>query len=237
MSPRGSSISSNSPRQEHGESAFSGVGHKREEESRGSRTRTQDRSPGHGDRFLKASLAACRGAAPAAGTEQWRAFYPQVEKEVKTETRLSVSRMCEVAGFNRAGYYRFLDPEKPAPLDMDLRDEMQKIAFGVAQLRQPADDPGSEGARLGRQSQAGTAADAGRQFTVGDEAEVCSDHGLRAWSEGLPEFGGLDDRHGRQRSSIRSRPRSRRPKPAKYTNLSGSGYAGIRRTSPPACQE
>jgi hypothetical protein len=69
--------------------------------------------------------------------------------------------MCEVAGFNRAGYYRFLDPEKPAPLDMDLRDEMQKIAFGVAQLRQPADDPGSEGARLGRQSQAGTAADAG----------------------------------------------------------------------------
>ena len=27
-------------------------------------------------------------------------------------------RMCEVAGFNRAGYYRFLDPEKPAPADM-----------------------------------------------------------------------------------------------------------------------
>jgi hypothetical protein len=23
--------------------------------------------------------------------------------------------MCEVAGFSRAGYYRFLDPEKPAP--------------------------------------------------------------------------------------------------------------------------
>jgi hypothetical protein len=38
-----------------------------------------------------------------------------VEKEVKTETRLSVVRMCEVAGFSRAGYYRFLDPEKPAP--------------------------------------------------------------------------------------------------------------------------
>jgi len=37
--------------------------------------------------------------------------------------------MCEVAGFSRAGYYRFLDPEKPAPADMDLRDEMQKIAL------------------------------------------------------------------------------------------------------------
>jgi putative transposase len=47
---------------------------------------------------------------------------------VKTQTRLSVVRMCEVAGFSRAGYYRFLDPEKPAP-DIDLRDEMQKIAL------------------------------------------------------------------------------------------------------------
>jgi putative transposase len=37
--------------------------------------------------------------------------------------------MCEVAGYNRAGYYRFLNPEKPAPADMDLRDEMQKVAL------------------------------------------------------------------------------------------------------------
>jgi transposase InsO family protein len=37
--------------------------------------------------------------------------------------------MCQVAGFNRAGYYRFLDPVEPAPADMDLCDEMQKIAL------------------------------------------------------------------------------------------------------------
>jgi transposase InsO family protein len=37
--------------------------------------------------------------------------------------------MCEVAGFNRCGYYRFLDPERPAALDMDLRNEIQKIAL------------------------------------------------------------------------------------------------------------
>jgi len=49
---------------------------------------------------------------------------------MNTGTRLSVLRMCEVAGFSRVGYYRFLDPEKPAPADMDLRDEMQKIALG-----------------------------------------------------------------------------------------------------------
>jgi transposase InsO family protein len=36
--------------------------------------------------------------------------------------------MCEVAGFSRAGYYRFQNPEKPAPQDMELREDMQKIA-------------------------------------------------------------------------------------------------------------
>jgi putative transposase len=48
---------------------------------------------------------------------------------VKTGARLSVIRMCEVAGFSRAGYYRFLDPAQPASADLDLRDEMQKIAL------------------------------------------------------------------------------------------------------------
>ena len=43
-------------------------------------------------------------------------------------TRMSVDQMCEVAGFSRAGYYRFLHPDKPAPADMELRNEMQKIA-------------------------------------------------------------------------------------------------------------
>ena len=36
--------------------------------------------------------------------------------------------MCAVAGFSRASYYRFLHPEKAAPADLDLREEMQKIA-------------------------------------------------------------------------------------------------------------
>ena len=37
--------------------------------------------------------------------------------------------MCEVGGFSRSGYYRLLDPVKPAPADMDLRHEIQKIAL------------------------------------------------------------------------------------------------------------
>lgn len=48
---------------------------------------------------------------------------------MKTHTRMSVIQMCEAAGFSRSGYYRFLDPVKPAGLDMDLRDEIQKIAL------------------------------------------------------------------------------------------------------------
>lgn len=50
---------------------------------------------------------------------------------MKTQTRLSVLRMCEVAGFSRAGYYRFLDPaeDKAAAADMEVRDQMQKIAL------------------------------------------------------------------------------------------------------------
>jgi hypothetical protein len=41
---------------------------------------------------------------------------------------MGIGQMCQVAGFSRAGYYRFLDPVKPVPAGMDLRDEMQKIA-------------------------------------------------------------------------------------------------------------
>ncbi len=48
---------------------------------------------------------------------------------MRTGTQLSVVQMCEVAGFSRAGYYRFLEPEKSAPGDMDLRDAMQKVAL------------------------------------------------------------------------------------------------------------
>jgi putative transposase len=42
---------------------------------------------------------------------------------------MSVVRMCQVAGFSRAGYYRFLDRVNPAAADMVLRDAIQKIAL------------------------------------------------------------------------------------------------------------
>ena len=66
---------------------------------------------------------------------------------MKTQTRLSVVRMCEVAGFSRASYYRFWHPEKPAPADMELRDEIQKIAlewpsYGSRRIKRELEDRG-----------------------------------------------------------------------------------------------
>jgi len=42
---------------------------------------------------------------------------------------MRIVQMCETAGISRAGYYRFLDPVKPAAADMDLRHEMHKVAL------------------------------------------------------------------------------------------------------------
>jgi putative transposase len=45
------------------------------------------------------------------------------------ETGLSVVRMCDAAGFSRTGYYRFLNGEPPVAAEMELRDEIQKVAL------------------------------------------------------------------------------------------------------------
>jgi hypothetical protein len=120
-----------------------------------------------------------------------------VEKEVKTETRLSVVRMCEVAGFSRAGHYRFLDPEKPTPADVDLRDAMQKIA-----LEWP-----SYGSRRMTRALKARGWDVNRKRVQRRMREVhllcvakrkfVSDERLGARTEDLSEPGGIDDPHGR----------------------------------------
>jgi transposase InsO family protein len=37
--------------------------------------------------------------------------------------------MCGLTGFSRAGFYRFLDQEQPVAADMEVRDEIQKVAL------------------------------------------------------------------------------------------------------------
>src|SRR6476619_4994317 len=93
-----------------------------------SRTGAQDRSTDPGDRFFKASLAACRGGAPAAGTEWRRSIYEKIEEEVKAGKELPINGMCQSAGVSRAGYYRFQLEPGIGDADMGWRDEIQKIA-------------------------------------------------------------------------------------------------------------
>jgi putative transposase len=40
-----------------------------------------------------------------------------------------VSALCEMLGLSRASYYRFLIPRPECPVEMELRDAMQKIAL------------------------------------------------------------------------------------------------------------
>jgi hypothetical protein len=55
--------------------------------------------------------------------------YQQIEKEVKTQTQLTVGHMCQVAGVSRAGYYRAQTPPQSAPADLDVRHERHQIAW------------------------------------------------------------------------------------------------------------
>jgi len=40
-----------------------------------------------------------------------------------------VKALCQMTGLNRAGFYRWRGPRAPSPVEMELRDEMQKIAL------------------------------------------------------------------------------------------------------------
>ena len=67
------------------------------------------------------------------------------------QTRLSVARMCAV-GFSCVGYYRFVQAKQPKQADLDIRDEMQKIAvewpsYGSRRVRQELQARGWEVSR------------------------------------------------------------------------------------------
>ncbi len=58
--------------------------------------------------------------------------YKDIEKEQENENHLSISRACFALGVNRDGYYRWVERKQSNPqdtYDMDLRDEIQKIAI------------------------------------------------------------------------------------------------------------
>src|ERR1700758_1174424 len=92
------------------------------------RTGAQDRSARHGERLFKKSLAASQGSSPA-GRRQWRGcLFGEIQQGA--EKGQAVSALCQMTGLNRAGFYRWRTPPCPAtPVEMELRDAMQKIAL------------------------------------------------------------------------------------------------------------
>jgi hypothetical protein len=40
-----------------------------------------------------------------------------------------VNALCQMTGLNRAGFYRWRLPRQATPVEMELRDQMQKVAL------------------------------------------------------------------------------------------------------------
>jgi transposase-like protein len=129
---------------EYGERASAGLGQKRAEQGR---VAELERKVGRQAMEIdfEASLAACRQTAPAAGSQQRRALYAHIEEEVRTETRLPVSGMCDLAQVSRAGYYCRRAPAPARRKDVEIRDAMHRIAleWPAYGTRQMARAPGS----------------------------------------------------------------------------------------------
>src|SRR5947209_8910604 len=89
-----------------------------------------------GDRFFETVLAAHRRTVDAAGVNWKAALYQQMRQEVKRK-RLAMERMCVLAGVSRRGFYRFRPEVGTGKRDLELRDEIQRIAFEMASYVRP----------------------------------------------------------------------------------------------------
>src|SRR5215813_2366267 len=79
-----------------------------------------------GERLLKKSLAAFQGSSPAS-RRQWRGCLFEEVLEAAEEGQ-AVRALCQMTGLSRAGFYRWQAPRPATPVEMELRDQMQKIA-------------------------------------------------------------------------------------------------------------
>ena len=74
-------------------------------------------------------LAACRRAAEAAGIDYPHLVYSHLDKEVRTASLIPLVDLCRLAGVSRAGFYRWRHALQPVDRDLDLRDDIQRIAL------------------------------------------------------------------------------------------------------------
>jgi len=106
---------------------------------------------------------------------------------MKLATLIPCERLCALAAVSRAGFYRWRERQPGAEADLDLRDQIQRIA-----LEWPWLAPGDgrvTAAELDGEPQAGAAPDAGGQPAVSAPEEVRGDHRLESRPAGLPEPG------------------------------------------------
>src|SRR6202051_1391011 len=74
-------------------------------------------------------LAACRGAAESAGLDYPQLVSPYLEKQMSLAIPITTSELCRLAEVSRAGFYRWKAQAPSADPDMELRDEIQRIAL------------------------------------------------------------------------------------------------------------
>ena len=48
-----------------------------------------------------------------------------------------MNALCQMTGLSRAGFYRWRVPRRTTPVEMEIRDQMQKVALGIVGIRLP----------------------------------------------------------------------------------------------------
>jgi len=93
-------------------------------------TRSSLRGEGDGGGFFKGCLAKNRGSAPGEQRAGRDSIYDQIRGLMSLQGSMTVERMCELGPVSRAGFYRFLQEERPIEEEMEVRSAIQQIAVG-----------------------------------------------------------------------------------------------------------
>jgi putative transposase len=81
------------------------------------------------NRFFEGVLAAHRGTADAAGVNWKAATHQFIQSKIEKGSPMTTLRMCGLGQVSRAGLYRFEPGIEQPDEDLDLRDDIQRIAL------------------------------------------------------------------------------------------------------------
>ena len=137
-----------------------------------------------------------QGSSPAS-RRQWRGCLFEEVQQAAAKGQ-AVNALCQMTGLSRAGFYRWRVPRQATPVEMEMRDQMQKVAlespaYGYRRITAELQQRGFDG-----QPQARAADDARGQSALRAAARLRGHHRLAAQPAGLPEPGRRDQAHGDQ---------------------------------------